>query len=215
MTDRYPQSVRDAVVNGYYARAVTASDLARSRAQNGFTISSFLATGLVGAGVLSSLGTVPLLTRILGAAALVCWAAAALQFARAVAERVTLSSETQESADDFVDAVLDNAADERDAIDRRRSSAQKAAMLAALLTTLTVVSGLFLRSTDTVQATIILTPDGRSAVQQLCPSLGSKVEGAAKKSSIIGTVIEIRPNTEPCKSRTLYVPREQVAAILS
>ena len=216
MNGKYPQPVRDAVVNGYYARAVTAPDLARSRAQNGFTISSFLATGLVGAGVLSSFGTVPLLTRILGATALVGWSAAALLFARAVTETVPLQhSETQRSADDLIDAVLGNAADERDAIDKRRSLAQNAAILAALLTTLTVVSGLFLRSADTVQATIILKPNGRTAVRQLCPSLGSKVEGVAKKSSITGTVIEIRPNTEPCKSRTLHVPREQVAAILS
>jgi hypothetical protein len=216
MNDRYSQSVRDAVVTGYYARAVTVSDLARSRAQSGFTISSFLATGLVGAGVLSSLGTVPLLTRILGATALAGWAAAALLFARAVAERVPLQhSETKGSADDFIDAVLTNAADERDAIDKRRSLAQKVAILAALLTTLTVVSGLFLRSTDsTVQATIILTPTGRSAVQQLCPSLGPKVEGAAKKSSIKSAMIEIRPNSEPCRSRTLHIPREQAAAIL-
>jgi hypothetical protein len=206
--------VIDAIGAAYYTRAATAADLARSRAQNGFTVASFLAGGLVGAGLLSRLASVPITVRIIGGCALAAWVVGAALYSRAVAEPVTLETGTQKSAEDFVSKVLENAEEERDKVDSRRRVAQRASMVAAALTTLAVVLGLLVTSgPETKTASIVLTAQGAEALRVLCGTETSLVRGQLNIGSLESEFISLRPDIPRCGDRNLRVPRSEVIEV--
>jgi hypothetical protein len=216
MPDEIDPRVIGAIGAAYYARAATAPDLARSRAQNGFTIASFLAGGLVGAGLLSRGASVPIAVRILGACALAAWVAGAALYARAVAEPVALRTGTQKSAADFVVKVLANAQEEREKVDSRRRLAQQASMVAAALTAAAVALGILLTpGQDTQSASVVLTAQGVAAVRVLCGSGARVVHGQLDPASLDSRFISLRPDIRGCASKELHLPGGDVAEVLT
>jgi hypothetical protein len=217
MPAEFDDRVIGAVAAAYYTRAATAPDQARSRAQNGFAIASFLAGGLVGAGLLSRGASVPIAVRILGACALVAWVVGAALYARAVAEPAALvEGETQESADDFVVAVLANAQEERDKIDSRRRLAQWASMAAAALTAVAVALGLLLTPGQNAEsASVVLTAKGAAAVRVLCGAAGIVVHGQLDPASLDSRFISLRPDIRGCVGKQLYLPGGDVAEVIT
>src|SRR4051812_32918942 len=87
-----------AIVAAYYARIVGYPDELRRRAQAAFTISGFLATGLVGLGAIASLAKAPLIVQIAGLLAVGAWTGSAIAFARAVASPEQLPKESDASS---------------------------------------------------------------------------------------------------------------------
>jgi hypothetical protein len=208
--------VIDAIGAAYYARATAAADLARSRAQNGFTVASFLAGGLVGAGLLSRLASVPITVRIIGAFALATWVVGAALYARAVAEPVSLTTGTQRSAEEFVSKVLENAKEERDKVDSRRKVAQRASMVAAALTTLAVVLGLLITTgPETKPASIVLTAQGAAALRVLCGTETNLVRGQLDMVSLGNEFLILRPYIPQCASRELRLAHSDVIEIIT
>jgi hypothetical protein len=206
--------VIDAISSAYYARAVTAADLARSRAQNGFAVASFIAGGLVGAGLLSRIASVPVATRVIGACALVAWVVGAALYARAVAEPVALETGTQKSPEDFVSKVLENAKTERDNVDSRRWAAQWASVVAAALTTVAVVLGLLLTpGPETKTASVVLTAQGAAVFRVLCGVKASLVRGQLNVASLGSEFIILRSAGPGCSGRALRLPRSDVIGI--
>jgi hypothetical protein len=206
--------VIDAISNAYYTRAVTAADLARSRAQNGFAVASFIAGGLVGAGLLSRIASVPVSTRIIGAFALIAWVVGATLYARAVAEPVALETGTQENPEDFVAKVLENAKAERDQVDLRRRAAQWASLVAAALTTVAVVLGFLLTPSAAVKtASIVLTAQGTVAFRILCGVETNLVHGQLNVASLGSQFIIIKPTRPGCSGRELHLSHSEIIEI--
>ncbi|MBG0567321.1 hypothetical protein [Actinoplanes aureus] len=161
--------VVEALGLAYYARATAAPDQARAQAQSGFAIASFLAGGIVGAGILSGAGTLPIAVRVAAAVAVALWIVTALLYARAVGEPIRLDAAEQPDAEAFVRKVLENAAAERDAVDAKRRRAYLVSVAAAAFTALAAVLGLLIRDGEK-HATILLTPAGSASVEALCGS---------------------------------------------
>ena len=215
MAAEFDRRVIDAVGTAYYTRAATAPDQARSRAQNGFAVASFLAAGLIGAGLLSRAASVPIAVRILGACALAAWVVGAALYARAVAEPVALKAEMQASAADFVTTVLANAQAERDKVDSRRRLAQQASMVASALTAGAVALGLLLTPGQTTErASVVLTAKGAAAVRTICGAGVRVVNGQLDPASLDSRFISLRPDIRECAGKELYLPGGDVVEVI-
>jgi uncharacterized membrane protein len=216
MSADFDHRVVNAVGAAYYARAAAAPDQARSRAQNGFAIASFLAGGLVGVGLLSRSASVPFGVRIVGAGALAAWVAGATLYARAVAEPVTLKTGMQPNAADFVTAVLVNAQQERDKIDARRRLAQLASMAASALTAIAVALALLLTPGQATQsASVIVTAQGAAAVRILCGTEARVVHGQLDTASLDSRFISLRLDLPGCTGKELHLPGADVAEVMT
>jgi hypothetical protein len=216
MAAEFDRRVIDAVAPAYYTRAATAPDQARTRAQGGFAIASFLAGGLIGVGLLSRSASVPISVRILGACALTVWVVGAALYARAVAGSVALEAETQTTAADFVTTVLVNAHAERAKVDSRQKLAYRVSMIAAVLTAAAVSLGLLLTPRqNTESASVVLTAQGAAAVRILCGTALRVVHGQLDPASLNSRFISLSPDIRGCVGKELYLPSGDVAEVIA
>ncbi|GAA0798045.1 hypothetical protein [Spirilliplanes yamanashiensis] len=206
-----------ALANAYYTRLVGLPDQLRQRAQNAFTISGFLAAGLVGASALGTLAGVTAAARAAGVAGLVLWAVAAVLFARAVAGAVEpVTAGAQPGAQALAAAILRNVEAEYLAVERRRRAGQLAAALAAAATVTAVALGLLLpRPAAATRSLVHLTPEGGRAVAAACgtgaaPFAADVVDDPAPRG-----YLRVRPAAGPCAGRTLTIPLGAVAVVVT
>jgi hypothetical protein len=204
-----------AIGTAYYARAVAAADQARTRAQNGFAIASFLAGGLVGASLLSTLTPVSAVARIIGACALAAWIVTAALYAKAIAEPVELvSGEDQKTPEGFVKKVLENAADERDRVDARGHTAHSASLVAAAITAATVIVGLLVHRTEATEAaSVVISQRGAAAFQALCGTSATLVRGKLDIASLSGEFVKLRPDSPRCGGRNVRILRSEIVEV--
>jgi MFS family permease len=210
---KYAQSVSNAIISAYYPRVTAAADAARSRAQSASAIASAIAGGLLGAGLVVNLATTPAWERLLGAAALFFWLFTSVLYIRAVASPVLSVSTTQLDSDAFVDAVLENARAERQAIDHRQKWATWLSFIAMALTTATVLGFLLIpRPQERVSATLSLSGPGAEALGRLCTNRPTSISGMLDPASLDSRYVIIAAQPGACKGRVveLHISSEQV-----
>jgi hypothetical protein len=210
-------SPSDEIVKAYYSNVVNAAQVARGRAQVGFTIASAVTIGLGAGGILSGIAERSVGVRVLGAVALGCWFAAAFAFLRAVSSPTKQPQRGRFSGDDIADALLDNVEYERDCVQKRQLVAQSL-VAAALVTTFA-----------TVCALVLFAPDDRTDTRHAHVALRwprdlprTLPAGCAARTGVAGTVdvmdleeevIEVRG--VPCANGgTLELPRRTIRAIV-
>jgi len=213
MTAPMDRRVVEAVGAAYYARAISAPDLARVRAQSGFAIASFLAGGLAGAVVLSSANVIPVPVRAAASIALAAWVLSAVLYAHAVSEPIQLATSQQPDDEAFVQTVLNNSANERDKVDRRRRWGYWVSAAAAIATALTALLSL-LSGENSKDATVLLTPRGNEAIRLGCGATVLTVRGALDTASIEKNFVKLRLQSPECKGREVGISRSDVIQIL-
>jgi hypothetical protein len=207
--------VIEAVGKAYYTRAVAAADLARTRAQNGFAVASFLAGGLVGAAVLRGLEAVPIAAPILGACALSAWVLAAALYARALAEPVDLLTGEQPDADAFVRKALDNAAEERDKVDTRARSAHRVSLAAATVTVAAVAVGVLVPASQPETVFVLLSTRGMAAISELCGDETNPIRGRLETADLDAQFVTLEPDDPRCDAGVVHLPTRNILQVLT
>jgi MFS family permease len=213
-----PTTVRDAVVNAFYPRAVALPDAARSRAQAAYGIASAIAAALVAAGVFSDFGQRDASVKTLGVMALVAWFAAAILFMITVAAPLTPHAETQRTADAFVRKALEAARTEKRRIDALLVAAGSVTLLAALLTLATFITAAFTPSGErSTRVTLQLSKVGQLALVSLCERSAGAISGRMKPSALEKEFVRLDVDKRGCAMRavTLWLPRADVEAVRS
>ena len=131
-------SPRDEIVKAYYSSVIATGQVARNRAQVGFTIASAVTVALGASGILAGVDERSTGVAVLGAVALACWFAASFAFLFAVSSPVKLPNKGEFDSHSVSDVLLDNAEHERDCIQRRQGAAQVLVALALIATFTTV-----------------------------------------------------------------------------
>lgn len=215
-SENYAKSAVDAIVGAYYPRQVSAVDAARSRAQSAYTVSSALATVLLGAGLLTALGERPLIVRGLGSIAIAAWLGAAGLYLRAVASPVTPPlRDVKDGAAAFVNAVLKRAEAERREIDARLNIANAGSLFALLVTATAIAVAVYWSPAQTVSGMIVLTRSGAEVIGEVCPQRPGTLTGAVAYESLNTDVLAIEAEEGVCDDVAvlLQVPRSSVAAV--
>jgi hypothetical protein len=215
ITEPVAAGVVDAIVTAYYARVVGHPDELRRRAQNAFTITGFLATGLVGLGAVTSLLTAPLLVKVVGLAAVSCWTGSAIAFARAVASDETLTSRsTASGANDFSQEVINSVKEERTILINRRRLGQALGVVAALLTLSTLALTLFTSGPPRQDAVIYLSsvPTGQLATDP-CTGGRSRLVGQVDTSSLEKQFLLLHVEGTGC-GKTLALSRSIIRTVV-
>lgn len=214
-----PTDVRNAVISAYYPRALAASDAARSRAQAGYGVASAIAAALVAAGVFGGLAHKPLGTQLVGVAALVSWLAAAGFFLVAVSSPFldANAQATQQSAEAFVYAALEQASNESKAVDRWQYLARVAAGIAAVLTTAAFALAIFDTPSEEISGIVRLTADGRVAVGVACGVNPHPIEASVSMAALEQDFVPLVLSTMSCKHEgvRVLVPRGDLLSISS
>lgn len=209
------EAMVSAVASAHFSREIEAPSSARDRAQRAFTITGAVATTLVAAGVFTDVASASVLARALGISAVVAWAIATALYTRAVASPVERVAEDKLSgAGEFVTAALAAARSEREEIDRRSVCAQRAVLVAIVVTLLALLSVLF-APTPTTQAELTLTSAGITVVQSACPDAlrGNHLRGRVQIASLEDDFVLIEPAGRCAKSGvSLRVPKDDVSA---
>jgi hypothetical protein len=214
-TEPVPEKVVEAIVSAYYTRVVNYPDELRRRAQSAFTITGFLATGLVGFGALASLTAAPLLVELLGFTAIALWTAAALAFARAVASGEKLPSrDTARSSGEFAKEVISSVREERKILMDRRRWGQLTSLLAAVFTIAALAGSLWLAGSTEHNAVVYL---GRTVPSALAadPCIGnrSQLHGDVDTTSLGKDLIRLDMNAKNC-DKSVFLPRTAISAII-
>jgi hypothetical protein len=210
-TIRYAPPVRDAIVAAYYQRATALADAARARAQNAYAIASALSGSFVAAGLLLSRERATPAVTVLGLTATAGWALAAILYARAVAAPVPHPPGSQPDADAFVSAVIQEVSTEQSVVDRRLRQASGVALLAVVLSLLTVSVRLVPVAWERTRGEVVLSDEGARAVRSLCPAAGATLTGEIELATPTADYVTVRP--DGCRGRSLRVPRDQVTAV--
>lgn len=210
-------SPSDEIVKAYYANVVGAAQVARGRAQVGFTIASAVTVALGAGGIFSGIAERSVAVRVLGAIALAAWFAAAFAFLWAVSSPTKQPNRGEYSHEDIADKLLENVAYERDCVQARQRVAQWLVGGALLTTFATVcVVGIFPPHdpAETRHARVVMR-------WPLHPPVGLPADCAAR-ARLAGTidtaqlgepVIELRD--VPCaRGGTLELPRRTIRAIV-
>ncbi len=204
-----------AIIDAYYAAALSAGQVARNRAQAAFTITSGIVAVLVAGGLVADVGDWRPLAQGLGATALACWLLAAYAFLRAVASPVSALEEGAAGPTAFVRAVLTQARAERRTIEGRQAWAQRWSAGGLLLTFATVCALLLSQEGDASRrsARVSLDPDAALAVRSVCAGTGSDVVGGIDPARTDEEFVEIRDVVCAGHRRTLRVRATSVSAI--
>ena len=209
-----PTRVRDAVVDAYYPRALGVPDAARARAQAAYGIASAIAAALVAAGVFGHLGERHWIVQVLGIGALCCWLFAAGLFAVAVSAPFYEARPTQPSAEAFVYAALDAAAEERDAVDWWQGWARTIAALAAAVTVAALIAALIRQPDETKRATVVLKANASAAVRGACGTGTQTLAGQVDPSALEKEFVTVELDPGACGSaKSVAVPRSQIRAV--
>jgi MFS family permease len=210
--DKYPERVVETIVQAFYSRATASPDAARARAQSAYGIASAVAGGLVGGALIADLAALPRWLHVLGAAALAAWLVTTSLYVFAVAVPVNLLVENDvRGSNAFIDAVVINAVNERERIDKRQKRANIAAALAMVLTAATFTLGLFWSPRESTFRGVV---HFNQTFQLACGGVRS-IAGLVYEDSVTEEMLQIRPHQRMCEkqSEILYFPRSQVSRI--
>jgi hypothetical protein len=208
-------TVRSAIVDAYYPRALSLPDTARSRAQAAYGVTSAVAAALIALGAFGSLGERPFAVQVLGFLALCGWLVAALLFMRAVSATVE-SVPAEHDADAFARAVVAATKRERQEIEKRLRLALGSAVVAAAVTVAAL--GAIVRvpaSVQSVAATVDLSKRGQETVAALCGTPHQTIHGRLSESSLRERFLTITMDPTACQGRQvkLHVPIEDVVGV--
>jgi MFS family permease len=223
-SDRPPTTVLDTVVTAYYPRAIAAADSARNRAQAGYAIASGIASGLVLAGVFTSIDERAWQAKVAGALALFLWIATALLFLYAVSTPV-VKAVTEDDLDPDVQAkpgwvgsVLTRAQSERNEVDKRTRRAIWTTIAAVAVTIPAVgVTGFTDLSLDKDEVVLSLTEKGMAMVAELCSVTPDRIEGQLESRTLKRDFVVMTLAAGKCRDTEVFlrIPKQDVLGIAS
>lgn len=211
-------AVRDAVVDAYYSDRVRAGAGARTRAQAAQSIVTIFAGALVATFTLSSLADRPIITRVVGCAAVGLWLGAAVLYVRAVGtpvQRPPGLTEVGSEPSDLIKAVVEIADNESKSIDRRQVFANLVSVLALVATLATLVLALFVHPNPPyVRGSVDLTSAGQQAVASMCGVSVTRLDGDVLTTSVDSPFVAVRVRScGAIRNAVIRVPQSQVASI--
>jgi hypothetical protein len=210
-----PQAAQE-LIKAYYPALVGSADAARARAQNGYTIAGAVAAAIVAAGVFGDFTSATTLVRVLGSVALGLWLLTALLYVYAVAGRVPWPAGPAGNVHEFSKQVARFAKEGREKVEDRTRWAQLATWAAVLVTAVAILAAVLEPHRSTaVEANILLSPGGASAVSRLCSHSSNVIHGSVEPESLGRSTIAITTVAGQCGSQeaTLHLPTRDVVAI--
>lgn len=218
--DNEAEQLRDAVlktiVEAYYPDRTRIGALARTRAQAAQSAVTLVVGALVGTFTFTVLASQPMLTRLLGLAAVLTWAVTSLLYVRAVAVPVTPPVGPMEvfSADELIRLVLDRADTESRAVDSRQRWANGSAVVALVITAATLAVGTLGDRSRFEKAAVTIDGAQRDAAARACPgrALGASFDADVDMATLAEPWVTVRVDGCP-GVRELRVPRDKLIAI--
>lgn len=217
-----PDVVATKMAEAYYPRAIAFADSARTRAQAGYTIASAVAAALVAAGLFGDLNEREGWIQFAGVAALVTWLIAAFEFMRAVAVRRRDPEQHKPEVERFdsplawVDAILLEADNEREGVERHLRRAVHVVAIALTLTTLTIVGVLVERPDDPARrGAFTLFPAGQTAVDEVCTETVTMLEGSVDPGKLKDQFVPVTVDAGSCRETktTLQLRKRHIAVV--
>jgi hypothetical protein len=212
-----PEEVRDAVVDAYYRRTMSAPESARQRAQAAYGIASALAAGIVAAGLFGGLDRRPTIVQVVAIAALAVWMIAAGLFLHAVSSPFATPPQQQVGTEAFITTALQAVRDEGACIDRWQRWAQFVSLLAAVLTV--GAFGLAIKISVPAgerDATVTLSAAGAEALKATCKNATRTLSGLISNAALGSEFVEVSLDGRQCGPRQsrVAIPRSQILAVV-
>jgi hypothetical protein len=211
-----PIQPQEEVARAYYASVLGAGDAARTRAQVSFTVASAIATALIAGGAFAKIGERPVALQIVALIALALWMVTAYCLFRAVGQPVAPDGRSGMTQSQFFDAVMDNAARDRDAVQSRQQLAHRTAA-AAFLATFIALLGFLVDSRDSSfhgdPATISLSSDGHRRAAAVCPGLKNPLAASIDTDSLEKRSVELRIRDCGGRAASLVLPARDVRVV--
>jgi hypothetical protein len=219
LSPRVAGSVTQGITNAYYPQTIAQAETARSRAQAAFSISSAIATTLVGLGIFSNFRALRGVVQLVGMLALIAWVVTAGLFIRAVAVPVQRKGlRESQTTYDFANSILRNAVAERDEVDRRQGHARIASIIAAILTFATLASATAVRPQPKLTSVeVVVSADAAKMLERVCTNRPSIPRGKVDTKSLSGNFIPVKLDAGVCRKDLVTVTfrKEQVLGIAS
>ena len=217
-----PTEVEEKAAEAYISSFLESPERHRSHAQAGYAIASAVAIGIIGAGVLADVRSLPLEIQLAAAAALLLWLLSAMEFMKAVAmqPRGPLPRLGPGVAP-MLNVALDRVYAERDAIARAGGRARNLARAGTALTFATLVAAVAGATyADRLRtATLALTEQGRATLRAVCEEFdseaGSDVRAELHPSTFEDETMEVTMEEHVCSEKrvTVRLRKSQISAI--
>jgi hypothetical protein len=212
-------AARDAVIEAYYPTALQAAEAARNRAQSAYTIASAVAAAIVAGGIFGDIGDQPVGVQVLGVVTLAAWLLAAILFIQAITGSVEApESGEQEDVDAFVRAAVNNVSSERKTVSDRQGRAYGITLVAIVLTLSLIVTLLVVEpESQSIAATVSVTPAGTDAVKSACPDARSMVHGELDPDTLGSAFVTVMADAGVCGDQSVAVrlPRSSILAVVA
>jgi len=209
-------SPSDEIVKAYYSHVVETAQVARGRAQIGFTIASAVTVALGAGGLFSGVAERSAPVKLLAAVALACWFAAAFAFLWTISSPTRQPHKGTYRDERIADRLLDNVEYERDTVERRQRVAQWL-VGAALVTTFATVCtvGLFRPGDDaTRRAQVALRWPPALARTLPAGCSGRRIlSGTVDSAQLEEAVVELR-GVSCARGGAVELPRRTIRAIV-
>lgn len=220
-----PRGDVDAVAQAFYTRELNLPEIARSRAQAGFTISTVLAGGLFAAGLLSQFSLQSPKVLVLGTVTVLLWLTTSILFLWAVAVPVKLNRPAGVAGEEeFVRKVLDSSERTYEKIGQRSRIAVYFAALALLATFATLILIPFAPKLDsrTAAADVVLNEWGLRLVSGTCPHAAISMKpptviAYVDPKALTADPISLRLGAGQCggvNDESINLPKQDVQAIV-
>jgi hypothetical protein len=209
--------VSKAVIDAYYARAMSSPDAARRRAQAAYGIASALVAAVLAAGLLGNLDERAEIVQITALVALLTWIVTAGLFLHTVSSpSLDLPTVSQQDEEAFVKAALDRVRAERTVINRWLKRAQIASCVAAAATLAAFALAVEGSPTEPAKPVIItLTGPGSVALASVCDKPSRRLTGSMAVGNLQNALVEVKLDAGVCAPQPVLVaiPRAAVLAV--
>jgi hypothetical protein len=177
-------STLDTIRAAYYPQVLQEGAAARGRAQNGYSIAAAVAGAITAAGVFAKLTVDDLALVIVGGLAIVAWIATAIVYLWAVSgEPPQPSKDEATTPDEFIQAVIELARQDRKQVQGRITVANVAAVVATVLSAAAILIGL-LATGDEDRGTLVFTTEGKAAMTEVCHGISAPFRVKAKAADL-------------------------------
>jgi hypothetical protein len=212
-----PPEVVSTVVQAYYNRGVTAADLARNQAQQGYTIATAVAAGLVAAGALTNFSSHSDWVLWLGLISLALWFIVALCFVWVVAWPAAVGRDPDWHTEyEFVEGVATTVQEELNNLRQRLGIAIACTCLATLVTLFALGATAFdVGGTSTQKVSLAVTAKEDAALKSMCGRNLSDIDGTVDPNSLESDdliVVTLPPGECGTQLTKVTIPKSEIVA---
>ena len=216
--DEFDPKVVEEANQAWFAAFFSSPAAHRSNAQAGYTVAAAVAAAVVGAGILTSVGSAPWWLQVSASVTLGLWLCAAWGFMRAVAIQPNFKGPAHErSPAELAEGAIQRTWQERSIIARKSWLAQRLGRLAGVATFVTIVIAMLSADVgNSVDSTVVLTPRGAEHFAELCGGRSAVVAGSLDPGDLSDDFVAMA--TTECgdgDSATIRLKREEIAAVKS